>query len=86
MSVIRKQIGQRIKGALGEKEDWFHLCYDTETKAFHVEHSWSHTNAYNIAEKSNEGEKAIALEGYEGIGAENIAQAKAALLAEAGHA
>ncbi|WP_209427311.1 hypothetical protein [Pararhodobacter sp. SW119] len=86
MAVLKKQIGKRIKGSLQEREDWWHLCYDTERREFFVEHEWSHMNAYKVSAKADEGLRREAIEGYSGIGSDKIDQAKVDLLAEAGHA
>jgi hypothetical protein len=85
MALLKRKIAERIKGALQEKEDWWHLCYDTVTREFSVEHSWHHLNAYKVVEKANEGRTVVPVADHDGIGADKIEAARAELLAEAGH-
>ncbi len=86
MTTLRKQIDRRVKGALQEREDWWYLCYDTETKEFYVEHDWHHMNAYKASEKANEGKQRTTIEDHDGPGSSKIDQARADLLKEAGNA
>lgn len=86
MAVLTKEIGKKMKGALQEREDWWRLCYDTDSREFFVEHEWHHMNAYNIGAATNEGKVMIGADAYQGEGADKIDHAKAALLDEAGHA
>jgi hypothetical protein len=86
MAILKRKIAQRIKGSLQEREDWWYLCYDTDSREFSVEHEWHHMDAYRVGSRANEGRKQEPLEHYRGAGLEKIEQAKAELLAEAGHA
>ena len=86
MPVLKREIAKQVKGALSEREDWWNLCYDTAEHAFFVEHDWHHMNAYKVDQKPNAGTKIMQIEGYSGPGADKIDEAKALLLAEAGHA
>lgn len=86
MAVLTREIAKRIKGSLQEREDWWRLCYDTDTREFYVEHEWHHMNAYKIGSAADEGTTREPAVGYRGQGADKIEQAKAVLLAEAGHA
>lgn len=86
MAVLTKEIAKKMKGSLQEREDWWRLCYDTDSREFFVEHEWHHMDAYNIGSAANEGKETFGADGYRGEGSDKIDQAKAALLEEAGHA
>ncbi|PTE13084.1 hypothetical protein C5F44_15220 [Fuscovulum blasticum DSM 2131] len=86
MPVLKREIAKQTKGSFAETEDWWSLCYDSEAQAFFVEHCWHHMNAHNIDQNAHAGTKVIQIEGYSGPGADKIEDAKASLLAEAGHA
>lgn len=86
MPVLKREIAKRIKGSLQETEDWWRLCYDTDAQKFFVEHEWSHVNAYRLSAPADYGTERMPVEGYRDHGAAKVEQAKAELLAEAGHA
>ena len=85
MAVLKKQLHMSAKGSWAEREDWWWLCYDTEARAFHVEHEWDHMNAYKLGEPSDKGTACQSVEGYGGPGSDRVEEAKAILLAEASH-
>ena len=80
MAILKKEIGKRIKGALMENEDWWHVCYDTDTENFYVEHSWSYTDAYKVSKGTDSGTSIHDIENWTGTGAENVQAAKQSLL------
>jgi hypothetical protein len=86
MAMIKREIAKQAKGSLAEREDWWRLCYDTHSREFFVEHEWHHMDAYKSDAPSNEGTERHDVEGYDGMGSENLEGAMAELLAEAGHA
>ncbi|MDO9489109.1 MAG: hypothetical protein Q7J32_12095 [Sphingomonadaceae bacterium] len=81
MTVLSEQIGSRTKGPMGEKEDWWRLCYDTNSKEFYVEHDWSHTSLNAL--KTDSGTERHDPDKWTGTGSEKIEGAKARLLARA---
>lgn len=86
MAIIRRQLKLVVTGSLGDKDDWWRLCYDTDAREFFIEHEWSHMNGYNVASPAVEGSERKSAEGYGGPGSEKLEQAKQELLAQAGHA
>lgn len=86
MTVLKREISKRVKGSLAEREDWWRLCYDTDTREFYVEHEWHHSDAYNVRRAADEGTTRADVNGYSGAGSDKIEGAMAALLEEAGHA
>ncbi len=82
MAQLREQIAQRIKGSLAETEDFWTLCYDTDTGQFQVEHMWSHMNPYKIGAGDN-GTSMHDADAWTGEGSAKIPEAKARLLAKA---
>ena len=83
MAVLREKIAQRIKGTLQQTEDWWYLCYDTDTKEFFVEHKWDHVALNNLSQNADS--ETHDAETWNGMGADKISEAKAKLLAMAGH-
>jgi hypothetical protein len=83
MAIWKEQIAKKIKGSLMENEDWWYLCYDTDTHEFHIEHEWSHVDAYNVAKAADSGSSTHAVDAWNGPGSENVAAAKEKLLARA---
>ncbi len=83
MAIFSEEIAKRIKGSLMEKEDWWRLCYDSETQRFYVEHEWSHTDAYRASKGSDEGTTEHDAETWSGPGAEKIGEARERLLNQA---
>jgi hypothetical protein len=41
------ELSTSTKGSLGEDQDWWQLVTDSDGK-MHVEHEWSHINAYKF--------------------------------------
>lgn len=74
MPILQEQIGKRVKGSLGEKEDWWFLCYDTENQRFYVEHQWDHVDQGSLVQKT--GSEKHDAETWTGDGASNIAEAR----------
>ena len=58
----RIELSASARGSWDEKEDWWHLVTNDDG-TMHVEHEWSHTNAYK-SKKSNSGTKQIAIEDF----------------------
>lgn len=86
MKLLKKEIARQMKGALQEREDWWRLCYEAESRDFFIEHEWHHMNAYKLETAADEGTEVMSVDGYSGKGTDKIEEAKAALLIEAGHA
>ena len=82
MAVLKTQIASRTKGSMAENEDWWHLCYDTETKEFFVAHEWSYVKINGLT--PNNGSSREDADGWSGPGAEMIPGAKKQLLERAG--
>lgn len=80
MAVLKHQIAYRVKGSLAETEDWWHLCYDTESDVFFVEHEWDHANPYPRGGPGDSGTKRYDAANWDGPGREELAAAKALLL------
>jgi hypothetical protein len=85
IAVLRTQIAKQTKGSLGEREGWWTLCHDDQSREFFVEHEWHHMNAYKVDLKAETGTTRLPLEGYVGRGADKVQEAVAAMLAEARH-
>ena len=81
MAILREQLGTRTKGPMAENEDWWNLCYDTDSREFYVEHSWSYVKINGLSVDS--GKSRESAEGWNGRGAENIPGAKQRLLEQA---
>ena len=86
MGILKRQLAMVVTGSLGDKDDWWRLCYDTDVREFFIEHEWSHMNGYNVKSPPVEGSQRLSAEGYRGHGLDKLEQAKQELLAEAGHA
>ena len=61
MPIIKVELDKRVKGSLMEREDWWHLCHNTEPGEQFVEHEWDHVNAYKVSEQSS-GTEVISVE------------------------
>jgi hypothetical protein len=85
MTILKRQLHQTVRGSLPERVDWVRLCYDTDTRGFSIEHEWHQVDPYQRGTGSDKGREATGIEGYRGSGAGAVADAKAALLSEAGH-
>jgi hypothetical protein len=66
---------------MAENEDWWSLCYNTDTKAFFVEHGWHHVRINGL--KANSGTDTYEAETWTEQGADAIPGAKAQLLKQA---
>ena len=82
MPILSRQIAQRVKGALGEDEDWWRLCYDTEADGFYNEHKGSYVNPYKFR-VPNTGTRRHPIANWDGPGSDRLNEAKAALTEEA---
>ena len=78
MPIRKKQIAKRTKGPMAENEDWWDLCFDTDTGEFYVEHSWSHVQISSL--KADSGTKRHDADTWSGQGAEKIPTIKKQLL------
>lgn len=74
MPILKEQIARRVKGSMGEKEDWWWLCYDTERQSFYVEHEWDHVSQGNL--NQNAGSTQFDAESWKGEGASNMPEAR----------
>lgn len=83
MAVLREEIAKRIKGSHSQTEDWWHLCLDTETGEYFVEHSWDHV-ALNSLDQ-NVGADQHDADTWKGPGSENIKSARERLAAKQAH-
>jgi hypothetical protein len=81
MPILKHQIAKRVKGSMAEKEDWWHACYDTDTKEFFIEHSWDHVQINGLSQDA--GSSRHSIDDWNGEGRDNIPAAKEQLLAEA---
>ncbi|WP_155264668.1 hypothetical protein [Sphingomonas segetis] len=82
MAVYKELLAKRVKGSLMENEDWWYLCYDTESQRYYVEHEWDHMNPYKIGSGDHgNGTTQSDAEGWTGVGADKIEEAKAKLKA-----
>lgn len=81
MPVYKELLGKRTKGSLMEKEDWWYLCYDSDSQTFYVEHEWDHMNPYEIGRGDhNSGTTCHEADGWTGVGADKIKALKTKLL------
>ncbi len=64
MPKLTRQLESHAKGALAEREDWWHLVFDTDANELYVEHSWSHTNAYRVSKGTDEGTERLPVDAY----------------------
>lgn len=81
MAILREEISKRIKGTLQQTEDWWYLCYDTNSQRFFVLHQWDHVSLNNLSQ--NAGEEEHEADTWKGHGADKIASAKERLLERA---
>jgi hypothetical protein len=81
MPILSEQLATRTKGPMAENEDWWRLCYDTDTKEFFVEHEWSYVKINGL--KTNSGKSKHDVDTWGGEGAEAIERAKERLLERA---
>ncbi len=42
MTEYRRQLHYRMKGSLGNDEDWWYLVFDSESHELYIEHEWDH--------------------------------------------
>lgn len=85
MPVSKTQLHFKAKGSLAEREDWWWLCYDTDTAEFYVEHEWDHMDPYRLGEASDKGKARTSVEQWQangGPGLETYEAARAKLLDE----
>ena len=81
MAVYKELLEKRTKGSLMEKEDWWYLCYDSDSQKFYVEHEWDYMNPYKIgAGDHRSGNTNHEADGWTGEGADKIEAAKTKLL------
>jgi hypothetical protein len=52
MPKLIQQLAERVKGSLGEDEDWWRLMQDDDGALF-IEHEWSHTNLKSLQTDAN---------------------------------
>lgn len=78
--VIKEQIGFRSKGMMAENEDWWHLCYDTDTQEFYVEHSWHYVQVRGLC--TDGGSERVGGDDWRGQGSEKIPAAKKKILSQ----
>lgn len=78
MPILHEQLAKRAKGGMAENEDWWHLCYDTDTEKFYVEHSWSYLDRKSLRVDSGSSQEDA--ESFFGQGSEKIPEARARLL------
>ncbi|MGO4677787.1 hypothetical protein AB4Z40_33395 [Bosea sp. 2YAB26] len=79
--ILFEQLASRIKGPMAENEDWWHLCYETDTNEFYVEHEWSHVPSNGV--QLNSGTEKHDAMTWVGPGAELIPNARNLLLERA---
>tara|TARA_B100000949_G_C14267225_1_gene445597 strand:+ start:1472 stop:1672 length:201 start_codon:yes stop_codon:yes gene_type:complete len=65
---------------MAENEDWWDLCYDTDTGEFYVEHRWSYVQINGL--KTSSGTEKHDAEAWTGPGAEKIPALKEQFLAQ----
>jgi len=85
MPVSKTQLHFQAKGSLAEREDWWWLCYDTDTTEFHVEHEWDHMDPYHLGEASDKGTARMSIDQWQaagGPGLDNYELARTKLLKE----
>lgn len=83
MAVFKEELRKRVKGALMEDESWWHLCYDSDSKQFWIEHSWDRVNPYKLGEGSDVGSTRSEVEAYTGPAADRIEELKEKLVGQA---
>jgi hypothetical protein len=66
---------------MAENEDWWRLCYDTDTKEFYVLHKWDYVQINGLHQ--NAGEEKHHADTWRGVGAGKIVDAKKRLLEKA---
>ncbi|WP_141740479.1 hypothetical protein [Bosea sp. BIWAKO-01] len=76
--ILFEQLASRIKGPPAENEDWWHLCYNSDTNEFYVEHEWSHVPIDGL--QLNGGTEKHDANAWVGPGAEHIPHARNMLL------
>lgn len=81
MAILSEQIATRTKGPMAENEDWWSLCYDTDSEEFFIEHQWSYVKINGLSVDSGTAREPV--EGWNGRGSENIFAAKNRLLKQA---
>lgn len=81
MAILSEELGSRTKGPMAENEDWWRLCYDTDTGAFYVLHKWDYVQINGL--NQNAGEEKHDADTWRGEGAGKIADAKKRLVEQA---
>jgi hypothetical protein len=81
MAILTVQIANRVKGPMAENEDWWWLCYDTETQKFCVKHGWDHVQINGLQQRAGEAEHNA--DTWQGPGSDKIPSAKMSLLERA---
>lgn len=77
MATLVRELDKRVKGSLGETEDWWRLMRE-EDGSFFVEHEWSHTKLKSLM--SDEGEKRLTVEEFLASDLPKADRARAVLL------
>ncbi len=81
MPILSEHLATRTKGSMAENEDWWRLCYDTDSKEFFVEHEWSYVKVNGL--RVDSGTTRHDPDTWNEQGAENIPGAKERLLERA---
>jgi hypothetical protein len=74
MTILKEEIASRTKGPMAENEDWWRLCYDTNTNRFFVEHAWDHVKINGLTQDAGTSEHDA--DTWKGQGAANIPDAR----------
>ncbi len=85
MAILTRELRHKARGPRLQEQDWWHLCYDTDTREFFVEHRWHHRNPDKLNGPADLGRDCVGMEMYRTRNSRKVEQAKAELLAEAGH-
>ena len=78
MTTLVRELDKRVKGSLGETEDWWRLVRDDNGTLF-VEHEWSHTKLKTLT--TDAGERRLGLEEFLADDAPQASGARATLQA-----
>ena len=81
MPILSEELGSRTKGPMAENEDWWRLCYDTDTKELYVLHKWDYVQINGL--RQNAGEEKHDPDTWRGEGAGKTAEAKGRLMEQA---
>ncbi len=84
MTVLKYELASSVQGPVAAQQDWWTLCYDTEIKAFFVDHEWGRSDPLNPTKQLCSGIRRYSnAAAWRGPGAQKLSNGMAKLRARA---